>query len=46
MNTSKLMYVAKFYIGKKEVNKSEFFKEYNSRQKYLNLLIGGKNERH
>lgn len=42
MNTSKLMYIAKFYIGKKEVNRSEFFKEYNSRQKYLNLLRWGK----
>lgn len=42
MNTSKLMYIAKFYIDKKKVSRNEFFREYNSRQKYLNLLSEGK----
>lgn len=38
MDTSKLKYIAKFYIDNKEVTFKEFITEYNMRDYYSGLL--------
>ena len=41
--TSQIRYMAKFYVGSKEVSCNEFIHRYEKNEKYLNILSEVKN---